>query len=664
MSLVLLISVFVRLTAVAYSVRLQRQFRDWRIGFLTIMLVLMTFRQCLTLYVQFDGWTIRSEPALSEIPGLLVSFMAVAVVHVSRIMFSDIAGRHERTTVHNKAIVAIATAGSVIRGELDETYRVVSETVASALHVERVSIWKFNDDRSALDCMGLYRGSQDVYEEGGELLVSQFPRYFEALETHRVMDAHDALTDLRTSEFRTDYLEPNNIFSMLDAPIRVHGELWGVVCHEQVGIARTWKSDEQSFAATVADQLAHVILTHEHREALDHEYELERQLLQSQKMESLGTLAGGIAHDFNNILQVILGHCSIADDDSIDIPDEVLEAISEIDKSGHRAADLVRQILTFSRKSEGVRVQVNLDTVFSEFLAFLRSTLPPSIIIDSDIALDGAVVLADPTQLHQIFSNISTNAFHAKEQEGGTLTITADPVHLDTRQESMAGLLEPDSYVRVSFGDNGVGIDKENINKIIEPFFTTKEVGKGTGLGLAVIHGLLKSMAGGLYIDSVLGEGTHVTLFIPTVDAETETPPDDEIPLVDLYGGGNVLIVDDEESIGQLLKAGLETKGFSALFVPTAEQCLSLPTTDLENFDVVVLDYMMPGMNGLGLAARLVDNYPDLPIILMSGLADASALHIDEFPNIRSVLHKPFTVTELSSQIGQLLGSPAHIDAP
>ena len=661
MSLILLLSICVRFVAIGYSILLQLRFKDWRIAFLSVMIALMAFRQTLTLYLNFEGWYVKPVAGLSEIPGLLVSFMALIVVHLAKDVFAEARERNQSSTHFSKAVVSIATTGAVIRGELEEAYKAVLKIVSETLDVERVSIWRFNDDRNELECMSLYTLSENTYTGPASLPVEQFPEYIRALDTLRVLDAHDAETDIRTSEFRDGYLRPNRIRSMLDAPIRVHGKLWGVVCHENVGKKRYWRTDERSFAATVGDQIAHAILSNEHNESLNHEYELERQLLQSQKMESLGTLAGGIAHDFNNILQAILGHCSMIETIDQKLPPDVMESIAEIEKSGLRAADLVRQILTFSRKSEGIRVQVDLEQLLIEFSDFARSLLPPSISIDSRIDLNGGRISADPTQLQQIFSNLCTNAHHAMEENGGTLSIRAKRIRLDEPQDSRSGQIDIGDYAEITFEDTGTGMEKDLLDKVFEPFFTTKEVGKGTGLGLAVVHGLICNLEGGLFLESHPGQGTRFTILFPLIDDASIVPLGR--PKLDSAqaGKGCILIVDDEETIGKLMVSGLDALGYQATAFRSVEQCMALTPSELEQFDAAVLDYMMPGMNGIELATDLTQRRPNLPIILMSGHIDAGSIPIAEECGVRFVINKPFTVKALSDRLQQLLGDSASL---
>jgi PAS domain S-box-containing protein len=243
---------------------------------------------------------------------------------------------------------------------------------------------------------------------------------------------------------------------------------------------------------------------------ISHERELEQQLLQAQKMESVGTLAGGIAHDFNNILQAILGFTSIARENTTGNTELLTQCLREIDAGGQRAADLVSQILTFSRTSDVEFKPLTLQTVIEEALRFLRSSIPTTIQIETKIGTECGPVMGNATQIHQVVTNLCTNAMHAMDEKGGVLAVSLERRSIDSLLETLSGPLEPGAYIELVVGDTGAGIERHLFERLLDPFFTTKEVGKGTGLGLAMVHGIVQEMGGGLSIESTVGEGTTI----------------------------------------------------------------------------------------------------------------------------------------------------------
>lgn len=385
----------------------------------------------------------------------------------------------------------------------------------------------------------------------------------------------------------------------------------------------------------------------ERKRAQQHEFELEQQLLQAQKLESLGTLAGGIAHDFNNILQFILGFTELANQ-QVTVNDKKLKKyLKEIAKGGRRAADLVEQILTFSRK-EGVETQwQKLQPIVSDAIKFVRSSLPTTIQIESDIDPECVPVNVNATQIHQVITNLCTNAAHAMEDKGGLLSVSLQPLVLASEIEMLAGLISAGEYVQLCVTDTGCGIDSDNLNQVLDPFFTTKEAGKGTGLGLAMVYGIVGHLNGGLTIDSVSGEGTKVCVLLPAAGEPRVNPQRQIANRAAHQGGGHILLVDDEESITNVVSLLLESRGFTTDIYSTSVAALAAVRTNSKHYDVAILDYTMPGMTGIELARSLCASNPEIPIILATGLLDESNIETDRPANIKVIMKKPFDVEML-----------------
>lgn len=322
----------------------------------------------------------------------------------------------------------------------------------------------------------------------------------------------------------------------------------------------------------------------------DHK-KMESQLRQAQKMEAIGTLAGGIAHDFNNILVPLIGYAEILKGD---LPaDSPLQGyVDEILKAAFRSADLVKQILMFSRQGDQDIKPIKLQPIVYEALKLLQVSIPTTIEIQQNIDSGCGIVVADPTQFHQIIMNLATNAYHAMEEAGGLLTVTLKQVRLEADQ-SIVSKLTPGNYALFIVSDTGIGIKKDVMDKIFDPYFTTKASGKGTGLGLAVVHGIVKSCNGGIRIYSEPGKGTEIRIYLPTMDSKGDairTDPDEPIR------GGNerVLLVDDEVTIISMEQLLLERLGYRVTTRTGSVDALEAFKANPDSFDLIITDMTMP----------------------------------------------------------------------
>jgi PAS domain S-box-containing protein len=388
---------------------------------------------------------------------------------------------------------------------------------------------------------------------------------------------------------------------------------------------------------------------------------LEQQVFRAQRMESLGTLAGGIAHDFNNILAAIVANTSLA---AADVPAShpAHESLCEIDKASQRATQLVQQILTFSRQQESKREAVRLQAVAGEALKLLRATLPVSIRIEQRFAADLPEIYADPVQVHQIIMNLATNAAHAMSQAGGTLSIQADRIDMTAKWSAGSNELPPGAYVHLQVTDTGSGIDAANIERIFDPFFTTKQPGKGTGLGLAVVHGVVKGHEGAIAVRSVVGEGTTFSIYLPAVrTANAAARP--QLPAAALQGNGEcILYVDDEAAIVRATMRMLQRLGYRVVGESNARAALAAVTADPRHFDVVITDFALPDVTGVEMVRALRRIRADLPIIVTSGMIDPDDADAVRQLGVRELLLKPSKPEELSAVIQRTLhAAPAQV---
>ncbi len=383
---------------------------------------------------------------------------------------------------------------------------------------------------------------------------------------------------------------------------------------------------------------------------------LQKELLQSRKMESLGTLAGGIAHDFNNLLFPIVGFTEMTKND---IPEDSVGRcnLDEVLKAASRARELVRQILTFSRKKTHRQSAVGVRGIIHETLKLLRASLPATIEIRESVAEGGGSVLGDETQIGQVVMNLCTNAYHAMEKTGGVLTITLERAEMDARR-GMGG--EPKEkadagYLALCVGDTGHGMEEHEIDRIFEPYYSTKDKDKGTGLGLSVVHGIVKAHRGTVDVASSPGKGTLFTVFLPLMgDAPVPAPPKPRRTGM-LRGSEHLMVVDDEPQIVMMMEKLLTRLGYGVTAFTDAGRALEAVRNTPDEFDLLVSDLTMPGMTGDRLAEEVVSIRNDLPVILCTGFSDMLPEGRAERLKIGRILSKPVPVAELTRAIRELL---------
>ncbi len=379
---------------------------------------------------------------------------------------------------------------------------------------------------------------------------------------------------------------------------------------------------------------------------------LEKELRQAYKMESIGTLTGGVAHDFNNIMAIIVGNTELAMDD---VPERnpAYSNLEEIKKAGLRATSIVKQLLSFSRKTDQKLQPVKIGVVIQDALKFLRSTIPTTIDIQQNIQAMDETILADPTQISQIMMNLCINASHAMEQNGGNLTVNVKTVILDDHSAKKYFDLKKGRHVKITVSDTGPGIDSAIIHRIFDPYFTTKEVGKGSGMGLAVVHGIVKNYHGAIFVDSKPGKGALFTIYFP-VSTEKPKIEKDAIEILP-PGSETVLFVDDDKSIVKMVKKILERLGYKVETAMTPDNALKMFGSNPYHYDLVITDMTMPQMTGIKLSEKIIKIRPDIPIIICTG---HSAL-VDEEKvkelELAAYVMKPINKREISHTIRKVL---------
>lgn len=656
----------------------------------------------------------------------------------------------------------------------------ITEAAGESLNVERSSIWVFTENGAGLRCLDLYQRSLHLHESGAELAASAYPAYFASLANCRVIDAHVARKDPRTYEFAKDYLEPLNISSLIDAPVRRDGEAVGVICLEHVGPPRRWTTEELAFIGSLADLIALIVESNERQRAeaglkyshsllnaafnatadgmviidrdgfvsgfnqrfLDlwkvsadqigkkkaadvlnlfasqvsdpasftakigelfanpesetHEvieftdgrvYErtskpqrldnaivgrvcsyrdvteqrksekasesLEAMLRQTQKLESLGTLAGGIAHDFNNILTAVLGHAELALQQTTE--PKVQQSLSEIFKASDRAKNLVKQILTFCRQRPPERKTQPLRPLLEEVTKLLRATIPASIEIKQEFDRGQSAACIDGPQIHQVLMNLCTNACHAMQQKGGVIRLGESVVDVSAAAAPNYPGLKPGRHAHLWVADTGCGMDAETMQRVFEPFFTTKAVGEGTGLGLSVVHGIIQSHDGCITVESEVGRGTTFHIYLPAVTSEAKTEEAFAPGESPHSRGERVLYVDDDPSVGQFVRQALEMLDYDVSVFTHPVEALEHFRTRSYDYDLVLTDMGMPRVNGLELSNRVQKIAPGIPIILMTGNDGGIPFPSLAKAGIRRVVTKPVSCRDLSIVIREVL---------
>lgn len=390
---------------------------------------------------------------------------------------------------------------------------------------------------------------------------------------------------------------------------------------------------------------------------------LERQLLQRQKLESLGTLAGGIAHDFNNILQGILAYCQLARESAPGVSEPIATYLQAIEAGGHRATDLVNQILTFS-KASGVEYRPTaLQPVLEDALRFLRRTIPSTLSIEAHIDSNCPKVNCDATQIYQVVTNLCTNGAHAMEAGGGQLKVSLRPVHFTALRETFCGPVPAGEYIELTVTDTGTGIPPELFDRLLDPFFTTKDVGKGTGLGLATVHGIVRGISGGLEIESTLGAGTTIRVYMPTCnDSAAPNPTHDIEPTGDAHCTGHIMIVDDEELLANATALMLQRRGFTTEIFCDPLSALTHFSQAPDRFDAAIVDFMMPAKNGAELATDFHQILPAFPLLLATGMQDDGHLPASEAPIFQETIRKPFRLESLLGALNRILAAKSQTE--
>jgi two-component system, cell cycle sensor histidine kinase and response regulator CckA len=586
-------------------------------------------------------------PVLILLASLLVSIRrlllvtGLALLSLGAVVAGHLTGRLDSHGIERSALALDGLFAAIFLGLAAMIGYLLARSVRQSLARARTSEARY---RALVDSVpvGIYTSRPD-----GRVLYAN-DRYAEILELSGPQEAlaRNAVTLYKDPGDRTRFLQH----------LERDGRVEDFEC-----MAVTGKGNERSVVlsayrdgATISGLLTDVT---ERRRAERERLALEAQLRQSQKMEAIGTLAGGIAHDFNNILAIIMGAAEAV---RHELPpgSEPARDVAEIVAASERARHLVARIMAFSRRADTHPVPCEVEPVVREALRFLRAAVPVTIEFRDRLEASGAVVI-DPTQLHQVVMNLVTNAFHAMEVQGGILEVALARVRLDG-SEAQALALEPGDYVRLTVSDTGTGIPRELLGRIFEPYFTTKEAGRGTGLGLSVVHGIVTAAGGQVRVYSDPGLGTTFHVFLPGSGAAASLQaPSEAAPPT---GTERVLVVDDEAMVVAMLEKNLEALGYRVVVAASPEAALQALRADPQGFDLVITDLTMPGMDGVGVAREVLAARPGLPVLVCTGFSEQLTAERVRALGVCEVLLKPVPRARLARAVRRALDGAGPAD--
>lgn len=444
--------------------------------------------------------------------------------------------------------------------------------------------------------------------------------------------------------------------SILAVPLKAKHRLIGVL--EVINKQNDERFNEQDavllmiFASQAAMAIENARLYEELRDRLDKEHRMKMDLAESEKYRALGQLSAGVAHDFNNILSAIIGYSELVLYNRKN-EDEVYSNIKQVLKASNRAEDLVQQILAFSRQSREEKISIPCSQIAEECMILLRATIPSTTRIHQDISPDAGSISADPTKIHQVLINLCTNAQHAIGDKEGLIKIEMSPLELNADDISSYLGIKQGSYVRLCVSDNGCGMDQQTLAQIFEPYFTTKEKGVGTGLGLAVVHGIVKSHNGHISVESEPGKGTVFEILLPRIVGGVEIEEEFREPLP--RGTEKILFIDDEEILIELGTRMLSYLGYQVITCKRPVEALEILRVDPDSFDLVISDMTMPGMTGDQLAVEVMKIRRDIPIILCTGFSERITEKEAKEMGIKAFIMKPIMMRDLANMIREVL---------
>lgn len=564
--------------------------------------------------------------------------------------------REKQLAAQNTAVTTLARSGSKLVGSFELALQEICATASKTLNCQRVNIWVFDDLHSKISCVSSYDSNNKTSLLGHSLLKSAAPLYFDVIETERVLAIQNAKQDPISLPFLESYLIPNNVGALLDAPIVVGGVTIGIVCHEHVGDTRNWSVEEQSFAGTIADIVAQVFQDREKRQ-------LEAELLHAQKMEAVGQLAGGIAHDFNNILTGILGYASMLREDFA-LPPSAANLAEKIESAGLKAKELTGKLLGFARKGKNRHVPIDLHRAIRDSLSIVSGSIGENISIIERLDAKDCCLVGDPVQIGQVILNLAINSKDAMDPQicgrrSGQLRISTRNTLVTNEIASRTPNLKPGKHVELIISDTGCGISEEIRARIFEPFFTTKPDGKGSGLGLSMVYGIVKNHGGAITVESTPDEGTTFRLLLPTATSNLSDKIEVEIshPILDAGNAAlgshsaHILLIDDDTTVCDASHLMLITAGHKVTTASSGDEGIELYRRYWRDIDLVILDMIMPNMNANDCLNELRKINPEVKTVLTTGYGSNNAVEELLSQGMLGFIQKPFRYEHLKNLV-------------
>ncbi|RPI77908.1 MAG: response regulator, partial [Desulfobacteraceae bacterium] len=517
--------------------------------------------------------------------------------------------------VRVNALLALKQSQEAL-GESEKKYRSLFEKSRDAIYMARLDGFLLDYNRAMMDLLGYTRKETEELD-----LMSAFANPDEKRMFREQLEKEGAVKDFEIKLRRKDGRE--------------------IDCLQSAAVWRDKDGMLLGYQGFIRD------ITERKR--------LESQLVQAQKMEAIGTLAGGIAHDFNNIVGIILGYTEIA---LMEASEEspMVPKLQEVLKAGERARDLIRQILAFSARSEQDRRPVNIGSIARDVVKLLRASLPSTIEIRQDIDKDAGPVLADPTQIHQVLMNLGVNAGHAMRQKGGVLSVALARVSLGENEIKEYPDLQAGTFCKLTVQDTGSGIDPAVIDRIFEPYFTTKGPGEGTGLGLAVVHGIVKGHKGSIRVQSEPGKGAVFEVLLAVVPS-SDRPQEVKGKKLERGNNERILLVDDEPLLLDTMEIMLRSIGYRVTAQAHSAEAMQMFQAHPDDFDLVITDQTMPEMTGVELARALLQIKATVPIILCTGFSELVSPDQAKIMGVREFLYKPIGIHDLARIVKKALES-------
>ena len=579
------------------------------------------------------------DPATSELEWLFIFTQVVAVILHHQRRSSEIALRKLANTLRTQAdaLNSLVKSEELASSDKQTMFHKIVTVASTVLNVDTTSIWSYDQHSELICCEDSFSLSDRQIPQGTLIRYAQGPRYFEAIKSHRVIDANDAMNDPRTADLKA-YLQENSINSMMDVPILIRGEIWGVICFEHRGHRREWKLQEQSFAASVADIAALAIQGHENTL-------LERRSLQAERLESMGVLAGGVAHDFNNLLTVIIGNTELL---RLKTEEEKIQGnIDSIQKASERARELAQQMLAYSGRATFLAQTYDLSDMLREYQESWTRDLLDGVQLDFELYRKSLGIHCDGTQIRQVITNLFTNACDSGASRiivrtgvRATASITKPLVELPPSDPEQ-------KFAYFEIRDNGSGMPEEIRNKVFEPFFTTKV--QGSGLGLAATLGIIKAHEGTIELETSPGKGSTFRVFLPLEGViKPATIPSADTASLPSASYERLVIIEDEEEIAELAAEFLgESFRHIECYTSFTDAQDAIGRLDADAVSVALVDLSLGDGDGVELIRELQVKRANIPIVLMSGYDAEEALSRLQDRRLVSFLHKPFSHQQL-----------------